>query len=60
MLSRCLPRRHGVQEHYQAAKKTETHPDEGAWPAYPSGKSHDEAGTGLGEDSRGPFLGLED
>ena len=30
------------EEHYQAAKKTETHPDDGQWPAYPSGKSHDE------------------
>ncbi|CAK9008235.1 unnamed protein product [Durusdinium trenchii] len=39
------------EEHYQAAKKTETHPDEGAWPAYPSGKSHDEASgkTGSGK-----------
>ena len=32
-----------LQDHYQAAKKTETHPDEGTWPAYPSGKSWDEA-----------------
>ena len=31
------------EEHYQAAKKTETQPDAGPWPAYPSGKSWDEA-----------------
>ncbi|CAJ1378084.1 unnamed protein product [Effrenium voratum] len=39
------------EEHYQAAKKTETDPDGGSWPAYPSGKSWDEASgkTGSGK-----------
>ncbi|CAL1128819.1 unnamed protein product [Cladocopium goreaui] len=39
------------EEHYQAAKKTETQPDAGPWPAYPSGKSWDEASgkTGSGK-----------
>jgi len=38
-------------EHYQAAKKTEKDPDGGSWPAYPSGKSWDEASgkTGSGK-----------
>merc|ERR1711988_778842 len=38
-------------EHYQAAKKTESNPDGGSWPAYPSGKSWDEASgkTGSGK-----------
>merc|ERR1712091_48167 len=31
------------EQHYQAAKKTEKDPDGGSWPAYPSGKSWDEA-----------------
>merc|ERR1719317_776061 len=37
--------------HYQAAKKTEKDPDGGNWPAYPSGKSWDEASgkTGSGK-----------
>jgi len=37
--------------HYQAAKKTEKDPDGGPWPAYPSGKSWDEASgkTGSGK-----------
>merc|ERR1719221_663594 len=37
--------------HYQAAKKTEKDPDGGSWPAYPSGKSWDEASgkTGSGK-----------
>merc|ERR1712045_766039 len=37
--------------HYQAAKKTEKDPDGGSWPAYPSGKSWDEANgkTGSGK-----------
>ena len=37
--------------HYQAAKKTEADPDGGSWPAYPSGKSWDEASgkTGSGK-----------
>merc|ERR1719465_294999 len=37
--------------HYTAAKKTETDPDGGPWPAYPSGKSWDEASgkTGSGK-----------
>merc|ERR1711988_1786093 len=39
------------EEHYQAAKKTESDPDGGSWPAYPSGKSWDEASgkTGSGK-----------
>merc|ERR1712066_372134 len=38
-------------EHYAAAKKTEKDPDGGSWPAYPSGKSWDEASgkTGSGK-----------
>merc|ERR1719281_447287 len=38
-------------EHYEAAKKTEKDPDGGSWPAYPSGKSWDEASgkTGSGK-----------
>ena len=52
------------EEHYQAAKKTETHPDEGQWPAYPSGKSHDEAkkfgSVALSQKSgEGHLLGLK-
>ena len=35
------------EEHWQAAKKTETDPDGGSWPAYPSGKSWDEASVHL-------------
>jgi len=37
--------------HYDAAKKQETDPEGGKWPAYPSGKSHDEASgkTGSGK-----------
>merc|ERR1711988_883922 len=37
--------------HYNAAKKTEKDPDGGSWPAYPSGKSWDEASgkTGSGK-----------
>jgi len=37
--------------HYEAAKKTEKDPDGGSWPAYPSGKSWDEASgkTGSGK-----------
>merc|ERR1719219_1568303 len=37
--------------HYQAAKKTEKDPNGGSWPAYPSGKSWDEASgkTGSGK-----------
>merc|ERR1719199_1874113 len=39
------------EAHYQAAKKTEQNPDGGPWPAYPSGKSWDEASgkTGSGK-----------
>merc|ERR1719281_234825 len=39
------------QKHYEAAKKTEADPDGGSWPAYPSGKSWDEASgkTGSGK-----------
>merc|ERR1719162_2733281 len=39
------------EEHYQAAKKTEKDPAGGSWPAYPSGKSWDEASgkTGSGK-----------
>mmetsp|Transcript_50585 Transcript_50585/g.69294 ORF Transcript_50585/g.69294 Transcript_50585/m.69294 type:complete len:508 (-) Transcript_50585:273-1796(-) len=39
------------EEHYHAAKKTEKDPDGGSWPAYPSGKSWDEASgkTGSGK-----------
>merc|ERR1712070_203600 len=39
------------EQHYQAAKKTEKDPDGGSWPAYPSGKSWDEASgpTGSGK-----------
>merc|ERR1711953_1410132 len=38
-------------QHYNAAKKTEKDPDGGSWPAYPSGKSWDEASgkTGSGK-----------
>merc|ERR1740138_1675877 len=37
--------------HFQAAKKTEKDPDGGSWPAYPSGKSWDDASgkTGSGK-----------
>jgi len=40
-----------TEKHYQAAKKTESDPDGGSWPAYPSGKSWDEASgkTGSGK-----------
>ena len=31
------------EDHFQAAKKTESNPDGGPWPAYPSGKCWDEA-----------------
>merc|ERR1719310_2680924 len=39
------------EEHYAAAKKTEKDPDGGSWPAYPSGKSWDQASgpTGSGK-----------
>ncbi|CAE7209440.1 osm1 [Symbiodinium sp. CCMP2456] len=39
------------EDHFQAAKKTETHPDDGPFPAYPSGKCWDEASgkTGSGK-----------
>merc|ERR1712216_534618 len=39
------------QAHYDAAKKTEKDPDVGSWPAYPSGKSWDDASgkTGSGK-----------
>merc|ERR1712014_18398 len=39
------------EQHYQAAKKTEKDPDGGNWPAYPSGKSWDDASgpTGSGK-----------
>merc|ERR1712054_424885 len=39
------------EQHYQAAKKTEQDPDGGTFPAYPSGKSWDEASgpTGSGK-----------
>merc|ERR1711959_818068 len=39
------------QQHYEAAKKTETDPDGGSFPAYPSGKSWDERSgpTGSGK-----------
>merc|ERR1711972_1149876 len=39
------------QTHYESAKKTEKDPDGGSWPAYPSGKSWDEASgkTGSGK-----------
>merc|ERR1719277_1503040 len=38
-------------QHYTAAKNTEKDPDGGSWPAYPSGKSWDEASgpTGSGK-----------
>merc|ERR1719326_100627 len=40
-----------TEKHYQAALKTEKDPDGGSWPAYPSGKSWDEASgkTGSGK-----------
>merc|ERR1719221_2402734 len=40
-----------MEAHYQAAKKTEKDPDGGPWPAYPSGKSWDDASgkTGSGK-----------
>jgi len=40
-----------TEEHYQAAKKMEKDPDGGPWPAYPSGKTWDEASgkTGSGK-----------
>ena len=31
------------EDHFQAAKKTERDPNGDSWPAYPSGKSWDEA-----------------
>merc|ERR1712176_418077 len=39
------------ESHFQAAKKTEKDPDGGSFPAYPSGKSWDEASgkTGSGK-----------
>merc|ERR1711988_174960 len=39
------------QKHYEAGKKMEKDPDGGSWPAYPSGKSWDEASgkTGSGK-----------
>merc|ERR1712113_246876 len=39
------------QQHFEAAKKTEKDPDGGSWPAYPSGKSWDDASgpTGSGK-----------
>merc|ERR1712170_263287 len=39
------------QQHYNAAKKMEKDPDGGSWPAYPSGKSWDDASrpTGRGK-----------
>merc|ERR1712186_182493 len=39
------------QAHAEAAKKTEKDPDGGSWPAYPSGKSWDDASgkTGSGK-----------
>jgi len=39
------------EEHFQAHQKTEKDPDGGSWPAYPSGKSWDEASgkTGSGK-----------
>merc|ERR1719261_1438339 len=39
------------EQHYQSAKSTEQNPDGGAWPAYPSGKSWDDASgpTGSGK-----------
>merc|ERR1712050_515659 len=39
------------QAHFESAKKTEKDPDGGSWPAYPSGKSWDEASgkTGSGK-----------
>jgi len=39
------------EQHYQAAMKTEKDPSGGDWPAYPSGKSHDEPSgkTGSGK-----------
>merc|ERR1711924_296292 len=39
------------QAHYESAKKTEKDPDGGSWPAYPAGKSWDEASgkTGSGK-----------
>ena len=38
-------------DHYRAARRTEKDPDGGSWPAYPSGKSWDEASrkTGSGK-----------
>merc|ERR1740127_260275 len=40
-----------TEKHYQAAKKTEKDPDGGSWPAYPNGKSWDDASgkTGSGK-----------
>merc|ERR1719359_2597439 len=39
------------QDHFEAAKKTEKDPDGGSWPAYPSGRSWDDASgkTGSGK-----------
>merc|ERR1711965_1137995 len=39
------------QQHYEASQKTAENPDGGSWPAYPSGKSWDEASgkTGSGK-----------
>ena len=39
-------------DHYEAAKKTEKDPDGGSWPAYPSGKSWDEASGSTGSGKK--------
>merc|ERR1712010_323511 len=47
------------QDHYEAAKKTEKDPDGGSYPAYPSGKSWDEASGKTGRGKSGaPIKGL--
>merc|ERR1719438_744996 len=38
--------------HHEAALKTEKDPDGGSWPAYPSGKSWDEASGKTGSDKK--------
>uniref|UniRef100_A0A7S4WIP6 Cytochrome b5 heme-binding domain-containing protein n=1 Tax=Alexandrium monilatum TaxID=311494 RepID=A0A7S4WIP6_9DINO len=40
------------EAHYQASTKTESNPDEGPWPAFPSGRSWDEASGKPGAGKR--------
>merc|ERR1719219_2025088 len=40
------------EAHFQSAKKTEKDPNGGSWPAYPSGKSWDEASSKTGSGKK--------